>query len=205
MKTNNLYFYRLDPSKMLSKLITMSAQDRGEWIIRAMADLINNESDDDFVKSMITEAKSYSAVKREAANKRWNSDARALHMQSTSNAAHMQSNAPVYTCNANNNNNNNNNNKKNKTKTSVERKSLEEIILPEWFPKDSYLEFLSHRESLKKPMTELAVQKMIKYLDGVRSENDIVMLLDRAIRSQWQSVYLSDDCKLQTVSKQPYC
>lgn len=201
MKTNNLYFYRLDPSKMLSKLITMGEQERGGWIIRAMADLISNESDDTFVKSMITEAKSYSAVKREAANKRWNSNARALHMQSTSNAEHMQSNAPVYTCNANNNNNN----KKNKTKTSVERKSLEEIILPEWFPKDSYLEFLSHRESLKKPMTELAVQKMIKYLDSVRGEYDIVMLLDRAIRSQWQSVYLSDDCKLQTVSKQPYC
>lgn len=201
MKANNLYFYRLDPSKMLSKLITMSEQDRGEWIVRAMADLINNESDDPLVKSMIIEAKSYSEVKREAANKRWNSNARALHMQSTSNAEHMQNDAPVYTCNANNNNNN----KKNKTKTSVERKSLEEVILPEWFPKDSYLEFLAHRESLKKPMTELAVQKMIKYLDGVRGEYDIIMLLDRAIRSQWQSVYLSDDCKLQTVSKQPYC
>ena len=99
MKRNGMFFYRLEPAKLLSKLITMPESERGAWITQIAVDLSNGNSDDDFAKSLIEEANLYSETKRKAVEQRWNKvkqmDTPEIHV-----------NTPVIGCNTRNRNSN---------------------------------------------------------------------------------------------------
>lgn len=66
----------------------------------------------------------------------------------------------------------------------------ETIVLPDWLPSELWEEFKQHRKSMKKPMTTLAENKMIKALDKMRSEGqDIVQVIETSIANGWQGVF----------------
>lgn len=69
-------------------------------------------------------------------------------------------------------------------------------------PKASVLEFIEHRKQMKKPMTQLALTKLINLLDGHQKNGfDIQKVIDAAICNGWQSVHPKPEHKAQTNSK----
>ena len=114
MKNSKLHFFRLEPSRLLSKLITMDDSERGRWITQIAIDLSNGHSEDEFAKSLIEEAIKYSETKRSAVKKRWN---KSIHV----NSSELQNDTRVSVCNTNSSN------IKDKNITSNEVLPMEEV------------------------------------------------------------------------------
>lgn len=86
-------------------------------------------------------------------------------------------------------------NPKQEEEKEVKEKYKKEI--PLWLPEKDWQDFLIHRAKIKKPMTDLAQERMIKKLDSLRQVYDVTKLIDRAIRNEWQDIYLDDSCKIE--------
>jgi len=65
-----------------------------------------------------------------------------------------------------------------------------EQALPEFLPKKSWQEFIEHRRQMKKPMTSLAIEKLLKRLGEYHQQGyDVVAMIDTAIERQWLTLY----------------
>lgn len=107
---------------------------------------------------------------------------------------------------------NRNSNNKEKQKPPL----VQEMDIPSWMPLKDWNDFLEARKNLKKPMSPLAMTRMISKLDRLRGDYCLTKLLDRAIRNGWQDVYEDDSCKLdkprdhreefkKSLGGQPFC
>lgn len=62
--------------------------------------------------------------------------------------------------------------------------------LPEWLEPDLWAEFLVHRKTLKKPMTEYAQKLAIKVLEKFRlAGHDPKASIDQSILNGWQGLF----------------
>lgn len=61
-------------------------------------------------------------------------------------------------------------------------------------------EFINHRSSIKKPMTEKAVILFAKNIEALRAEYDVQALVENAIMSGWQMIYPKDEFRLSQAS-----
>lgn len=77
--------------------------------------------------------------------------------------------------------------KQNKRPSAFDGSSMD---LPEWLPKESWLEWCQHRREKKEPLTQLAAEKSIARLDRYRTEGyqpkDII---DHSIANGYQGLY----------------
>lgn len=75
-------------------------------------------------------------------------------------------------------------------KRREEKKELKEEVLPDWLPAEKWADFVEHRKTIRKPMTERARERMLRHLADLKSKgHDVPALMDKAIRSGWQDVY----------------
>lgn len=100
-KKGQLFYYRLEPSKLLSALIQMDENERGVWVTQFAIDLQNGIAHSDLAEEMINEAKSYSETKKAAITKRWEAK-----QKDTSEYTCIQVNTPEPVCNTSNSNSN---------------------------------------------------------------------------------------------------
>ncbi len=85
------------------------------------------------------------------------------------------------------------------TKTKVSKDTIEDVVLPDWLPKESWEEFKQHRRNKKDPLTPLAESKALKLLMGFVSQgHDPIELIDKAIASGWKTFYISNNFNKQT-------
>ncbi|MEE4109555.1 MAG: hypothetical protein V2I24_09420 [Halieaceae bacterium] len=62
--------------------------------------------------------------------------------------------------------------------------------LPPWLDQERWSDFFQSRIDIGKPMTPVAVKRMLKKLERLRADRqDIHALLDEAIINGWQDVY----------------
>ncbi len=83
---------------------------------------------------------------------------------------------------------------KNKLKQKQKIKSNTNV-LPERFSdddrlNDAILDFVAHREEIKKPVTERGLKIILKRLDEMASDNETkVLILEQSIASRWQGIF----------------
>lgn len=66
----------------------------------------------------------------------------------------------------------------------------DEIVLPDWLPKELWEEFKQHRKEMKKTMSMLAQKKTIVQLDKMRSSGqDIESVINQSIANGWQGIF----------------
>lgn len=81
-----------------------------------------------------------------------------------------------------------------KTKQKQNKKSNTNV-LPEKFSEDERLndaikDFISHREEIKKPVTDRGLKSILKRLDELSSDNEEkIMILEQSIASRWQGIF----------------
>ena len=74
------------------------------------------------------------------------------------------------------------------------KKRVDEIILPEWLPVDSWKSFIEMRKKTKKPMTERAKELAIKKLEEFYNQRyDVQIIIDAAVMNNWQGFYIPKD------------
>lgn len=192
MKRTGMFFYRLEPARLLSKLITMPESERGSWITKVAIDLSNGNSEDDFAKSLIEEANLYSETKRKAVEQRWNKvkqmDTPEIHV-----------NTPVSLCNTRSRSSNRSSNSNIQTSTSTDRGEKKSkspqlavalIDLPPFVLRDSWMGFIEMRQKIKKPPTERAAQMLVKKLINFHNRGfDVNEILDQSTVNSWQDLY----------------
>jgi DNA-binding transcriptional ArsR family regulator len=80
------------------------------------------------------------------------------------------------------------NNTKNKPKGEVFNSA--EMELPEWLPRDVWVEFVEHRRETKKPLTERAARTNIRRLSELRSKGqDPRAVIDQTIAAGWTGLF----------------
>lgn len=68
--------------------------------------------------------------------------------------------------------------------------SPEDVELPDWLPRNCWLEWCTHRKQIRKPMTSLATTKAIMFLQEQHaSGTEPEAIIEQAIRSGWQGLY----------------
>ena len=72
--------------------------------------------------------------------------------------------------------------------------------------KEAIKSFIDMRKTLKKPMTEKALQMMLTKLDGLASiKKDKIDIINQSVLNSWQSVYpLKEDQKMQKAQRQEH-
>jgi len=78
-------------------------------------------------------------------------------------------------------------------KKERKKKNKEPEVAKPYFPSDdllnkTFLEFIEHRKAIKKPMTEIAITKMITKLNKY-SRGVAITSLDKSIENGWQGVF----------------
>lgn len=64
------------------------------------------------------------------------------------------------------------------------------FALPEWLDAQQWTEFLAHRKTLKKPMTEYAQKLAVKVLEKFRAAgHDPKASIDQSILNGWQGLF----------------
>lgn len=64
------------------------------------------------------------------------------------------------------------------------------LALPDWLEPQQWAEFLAHRKTLKKPMTEYAQHLAIKVLEKFRAAgHDPKASIDQSILNGWQGLF----------------
>ncbi|MDD5061759.1 MAG: replication protein [Candidatus Marinimicrobia bacterium] len=80
----------------------------------------------------------------------------------------------------------NHKNKKQYTKAITKAKE----DLPDWIDREMFKDFVEMRNKIKKPLTDRAINSIIKSLDKLRAEgNNPNDVLEQSIRNCWQDVY----------------
>jgi phage replication O-like protein O len=84
-----------------------------------------------------------------------------------------------------------------KEKTNVH--DLKSFDLPSFIPKKIINEFIQHRKQIKKPMTELALDKFIKKLSREYEQGYCLeRIIDNAIANGWQTTYPRKEDKVNS-------
>lgn len=88
-------------------------------------------------------------------------------------------------------------------KVEVEVKVKEEIEveveIPSFIPLEEWNDFVMMRKQSKKPLSQLAIGKVIKKLKSLSDIYDIGKLLDRSVTNNWLDIYTDDSCKKEPV------
>jgi len=65
------------------------------------------------------------------------------------------------------------------------------IQLPDWLPRESWVDWVEHRIAVKAPMTERAAQLQVRHLERLRAAgNDPVAVIEQSVRSgKWTDLY----------------
>lgn len=83
--------------------------------------------------------------------------------------------------------------KENPKENSIKKtknKGIDLSSLPEWLNKQTVEDFIEHRKQIKKPVTQVAVSRLITKLDGFRQQgHDPNACLDESIANGWQGVF----------------
>ena len=80
--------------------------------------------------------------------------------------------------------------KKKKEKEEDPKFDPSKIAIPEWLPSSVWVDWVNHRRSIKKPITERSAQLTIGQLSGFRSDgHDPVAIINRSIMSGWQGLF----------------
>lgn len=67
---------------------------------------------------------------------------------------------------------------------------------------DAICQFIEHRKKIRKPMTDYAVERLVKRLQGMVDDPDTqISILNKAIDKGWQDIYPPDDVKNKPKSK----
>ena len=68
--------------------------------------------------------------------------------------------------------------------------SPEDVELPDWLPRNCWLEWCTHRKQMRKPMTSLSATKEILFLqEQLSAGSDPAAVIEQAIRCGWQGLY----------------
>lgn len=71
--------------------------------------------------------------------------------------------------------------------------SVDNLELPSAVPREIWEEFVQHRKDIKRPMTALAIKKMINKLNKIIADgHDPIELIEKAIISGWQDIFVSE-------------
>ncbi|MBV1788628.1 replication protein [Marinobacterium sp. D7] len=74
--------------------------------------------------------------------------------------------------------------------TITKNKAPDLSVVPEWLSLKTVEEFIDHRKSIKKPLTQKALTLLIGKLDSFRSEgHDPIVCLEESIMNGWQGVF----------------
>lgn len=74
--------------------------------------------------------------------------------------------------------------------TTTKNKGLDLSVVPEWLSTQTVQDFAAHRKAIKKPMTQVALTRLITKLDGFRQQGiDPNACLDESIVNGWQGVF----------------
>jgi len=86
---------------------------------------------------------------------------------------------------------------KSKKEKRIKNNKKEEVIIPNWIPKEEFEEYKKMRQKIKKPMTDRAIELAIKKLETLKSEGyDPQQVLEQSILNSWQGLFpLKDDRK----------
>lgn len=84
-------------------------------------------------------------------------------------------------------------------KARREEKSIKGVYVPDEKLNEAILDFIKHRKAIKKPMTDRAIELLIKRLDNMASDHDEqIELLEHAILKGWQTPYPIKDNERRT-------
>jgi hypothetical protein len=79
-------------------------------------------------------------------------------------------------------------------KTQKPTKGNDEVCLPEWIDKQTWIDFVELRKKIRKPLTSKATSLIVKDLDRLRaSGNDPTNVLEQSIKNCWQGVFALKD------------
>lgn len=74
--------------------------------------------------------------------------------------------------------------------TNTKDKGLDLSVVPEWLNAKTVSDFVDHRKAVKKPMTQIALTRLIAKLDDFRTRGiDPNACLDESIVNGWQGVF----------------
>jgi phage replication O-like protein O len=74
--------------------------------------------------------------------------------------------------------------------TNTKNKGLDLSVVPGWLNAKTVEDFIDHRRAIKKPMTQVALTRLINKLDNFRVQGiDPVACLDESIVNGWQGVF----------------
>jgi hypothetical protein len=81
----------------------------------------------------------------------------------------------------------------NRKEPSLNRKSNHQldVTLPDWLPDATWNDWVEHRAAIKRPLSQRAAELTINKLVKLRlAGNDPVFLIENAIESGWQGIYV---------------
>lgn len=81
----------------------------------------------------------------------------------------------------------------NRKEPSLNRKSNRQldVTLPDWLPEATWNDWVDHRAAIKRPLSQRAAELTINKLVKLRlAGNDPVFLIETAIESGWQGIYV---------------
>jgi hypothetical protein len=85
---------------------------------------------------------------------------------------------------------NNNIYNKRKEKIKKEKKSIEDVALPDWLDKIAWQNFVNFRKEIKKPLTHFACLLNIKRLQNFKERGqDVVKVIEQSIANGWQGLF----------------
>lgn len=74
---------------------------------------------------------------------------------------------------------------------NTKNKGLDLSVLPEWLSVQTVQDFIEYRKTIKKPVTQVALSRLISKLDGFRQQGaDPNACLDESIVNGWQGVFM---------------
>lgn len=62
--------------------------------------------------------------------------------------------------------------------------------IPEWLPRDIFNDFVKHRKTIKKPLSDIAFTRLMKQLAGFHEQGvDVVQAIENSIINGWSGVF----------------
>lgn len=181
---NKPFFYRIDAADFFTMVSEFkSEKELGRYIKKLASEMITRKATSPYAEQIISEAVEYINKKREAGAK--GGKQRASKKKAKGKQCYDSANSKSIA------------NSSSSTKEEVKG----DIVIPDFVPLSEWTDFLLNRERMKKPMSDLAKQKMFKKMDGLRDTYDLSAVLNRAILNNWQDIYVDDTCKIRDESK----
>ncbi len=79
------------------------------------------------------------------------------------------------------------------------------VTVPDWLDADLWAEFLAHRKTLKKPMTDYAQALAFKLLERIRAAgHDPRASIEQSIFNGWQGLFEPRDVEIKSATQTDY-